>query len=127
MKKNKDRRNLFLIVLLAILTFISCDYVYDYTYEVTNKADSAIQIELNTLRIDSTYVIGVNETKILFITEHGLEGSKGPYFDDVSADLDKFIVTKNDTLISSKNYLDNSSWTFYEGIYSTTINNDEFK
>lgn len=121
--------NIFRLILLILTIFSlsACEYAYDYTYQVKNETDSELKIELKTFRIDSIYTIAVNETKVLFITDHGIEGSKGPYFDDVSVDLDKFIVTKNDTLVSSKNYLDNSSWNFENGLYSTTINNDEFQ
>ncbi len=116
-----------LFSLLTVLLLISCEYSYDYTYQVTNETESEIKIELETFRIDSIYSINANETQILFVTDHGTEGSKGPYFDNVTVDLDKLIVIKNDTLISSKNYLDNSSWNYNDGIYSTTITNDEFK
>ncbi|MDD2306749.1 MAG: hypothetical protein PHP53_18760 [Prolixibacteraceae bacterium] len=123
-----NTNNLKLIFLfLIIMALASCEYAYDYTYQVTNNNESEVKIELKTFRIDSVFTIEANETKILFITDHGVEGSKGPYFDNVTIDLDKFIVTKNDTLVSSKNYLDNSSWNFDNGLYSTTINNDEFQ
>ena len=120
--------NFRLIVLFVIsMSLSSCDSLYDYTYQVKNETDSEVKIELKTFHIDSIYTIGVNETKVLFITDHGVEGSKGPYFDNVSVDLKKIIVTKNDTVVSSKNYLDNSSWFFDNGLYYNIINNDEFK
>lgn len=121
--KNSEMTLLF----LSIISLNSCDYSYHYSYQVKNDTDSELKIELKTFQIDSTYTIAMNESKVLLITDHGIEGPKGPYFEDVSFDLDKFIVTKDDTLISSKNYLDNSSWNFDNGLYSSTINDDEFK
>jgi hypothetical protein len=123
MKINK----LGFILILSVLSLTSCDYAYDYTYEVTNDTDSEVKIKVQTFRIDSTYSISANETQILFVTDHGLEGSKGPYFEDVAEELDEFIVTKNDTLISTKDYLDNSSWNYDDGLYHTTIENNEFE
>jgi hypothetical protein len=131
MQKEKKTMNgnsyLVLAFFLAIFSLSSCEYVYDYTYQVKNETDSEISIEVKAHMIDSIYTIGVNETKILIITDHGVEGSKGPYFEDVSSDLQSFVVTKDDTIASSKNYLANSAWNFNEGLYSTIINKDEFK
>jgi len=121
-------RNLNTTVCFAILIFLnSCDYVYNYTYEVTNSTDGEINIELKTQSIDSVYSVSKDEKKVLFITDHGVEGSKGPYFEDVSFDLKIFTVTKSDTLKSTRNYLSNSSWTYNNGLYRTTITLEEFK
>jgi hypothetical protein len=61
------------------------------------------------------------------VTDHGVEGSKGPYFDDVSFDLKEFLVIQTDTVTSTIDYLVNSSWDFNEGLYETTITEEEFK
>lgn len=119
------RTNIFILGLLLIMS--GCDYAYDYSYTVTNKSDGQIKVYVKTLRIDSTFLILKDSTKVLFIDDHGIEGSKGPYFDDVTVDLDDFKVTKNDTLISTRDYLKNDAWTFKDGDYSTTVTNDEFK
>ncbi len=110
-----------------LILFSSCDYVYDYTYQLTNSTDSEIKIKLATYSIDSIYSISAHETKILFVTDHGVEGSKGPYFDDVSFDLKEFLVIQTDTVTSTIDYLVNSSWDFNEGLYETTITEEEFK
>ncbi len=123
MKINKLR----LILIICICSLISCDYIYDYTYKVTNDTNSEVKIKVKTFRIDSTYSISANETQILFVTDHGLESSKGPHFEDVANELDKFTVTKNDTLISTKDYLDNSSWNYDDGLYYATIEDSEFE
>ena len=123
MKINK----LGFILIISMWFLASCDYAYDYTYEVTNDTDSEIKIKVKTFRIDSTYSVSANETQILFVDDHGLEGSKGPYFEDVAEELDKFIVTKNDTLISTKDYLDNSSWDYNDGLYHATVDDNEFE
>ena len=114
-----------LIVIIFLLS--SCDAVYNYTYQVTNKTNSEIEIELKTFQIDTIYTIEKNVTKILFVTDHGVERPKCPYYRDVSYDLKKFNVMKNDTIISSKNYLDSASWSFNNGIYNAIIEPDEFK
>lgn len=123
MKLNK----LTLIIILPVLLLVSCDYSYEYTYQVTNNTDSKVKIKVKTYQFDSIYSIAADETQILFITDHGIEGSKGPYFENVSHDLDEFIVAKNDTLISSKDYLDNSSWKYDDGLYQATIEENEFE
>lgn len=61
----------------------------------------------------------------MYATDHGVEGSKGPYFEDVKDDLDVFTVTKGQ-LVSKRNYLSNDSWTFDKGDYRTTIMNSDF-
>lgn len=116
-----------LLLVISICSLCSCEYAYDYTYQVTNNTNAEVKTELKTFEIDSVYTIDIKETKALFVTWHGVEGSKGPYFEDVNRDLDYFVVTKNDTLISKRSYLNNSSWEFNEGLYSTTILNDEFE
>lgn len=119
------RTNIYILGLLLIIT--GCDYVYDYSYTVTNKSDTQIKVYVKTFRIDSTFLILKDSTKVLLIDDHGIEGSKGPYFDDVTVDLDDFKVIKNDTLISTRNYLKNDAWTYKDGDYSTTVKDDEFK
>lgn len=123
MKVNK----LGFILILSVWFLASCDYAYDYTYKVTNDTDSEVKIKVQTFRIDSTYSISANESQILFVTDHGLEGSKGPYFEDVAEELDEFIVIKNDTIISTKDYLDNSSWNYDDGLYHAMIEDKEFE
>jgi hypothetical protein len=122
---NYKMKTLFILLgLIVIMT--SCEYAYDYSYTVYNKTDTQIKVYVKTLRIDSTFTILKDSTKTLFVDDHGIEGSKGPYFANVTIDLENFIVTKNDTLTSKKNYLKNESWTFNKGDYSTTVTNDEF-
>ena len=116
-----------LFILLGLIVIItSCEYAYDYSYTVTNKSDAQIKVYVKTFRIDSTFNISKDSTKTLFVDDHGIEGPKGPYFDNVTEDLDNFTVTKNDTLASTKDYLKNESWTFKNGDYSTTVTNEEF-
>lgn len=117
--------NFFILGLLLIMS--GCEYVYDYSYTVANKSDGQIKVYVKTFRIDSTFTILKDSTKALFIDDHGIEGSGGPYFDDVTGDLDDFKVTKNETLISKRDYLKNDAWIFQDGDYSTTVTNDEFK
>jgi hypothetical protein len=119
------RTNFFILGLLLIMS--GCEYAYDYSYTVTNKSDGQIKVYVKTFRIDSTFSIAKDSTKKLFIDDHGIEGSKGPYFDNVTVDLDNFKVTKNDTIMSTRDYLKNDAWTFKNGDYSTTVTNDEFK
>jgi hypothetical protein len=104
-----------------------CEYAYDYSYTVTNKSDGQITVYVKTFRVDSTFSIPMDSTKILFIKDHGIEGSKGPYFRNVTEDLESFTVTKSDTLKSTRDYLDNEAWSFEKEDYSTTVTNDEFK
>ena len=123
------KRKYYRIGFMALLFLIgatSCEYSYSYSYIVTNKCDAPINVNIKTFKEDSVYEIGVNESKVLYVTEHGIEGSKGPYFRDVVMDLDVFLVEKNDTLKSNKDFLENDRWSFNKGNYSTTIINDDF-
>ena len=113
-----------LLGLIVIMT--SCEYAYNYSYTVTNKTDAQIKVYAKTFRIDSTFNISKDSTKTLFVGDHGIEGSKGPYFENVTVDLDNFKVIKNDTIMSTRDYLKNDAWTFKNGDYSTTVTNDEF-
>ncbi len=123
-----NKSALYLLMFTMVVSFSSCvDYGYDYSYRVSNQTNSEIKIEVKTVEIDSIYSVSSNETKILFVTDHGLEGPKGPYFADVASDLETFVVIKNDTLISTKNYLDNASWNYNDGVYSTTVEENEFE
>jgi hypothetical protein len=113
------------------LLMTSCEYGYDYSYKVINKVDSQIDVHVKTYKIDSTYSILKDSSKILFVTGHGIEGSHGPYFKDVKFDLQEFTVIKNDSLKSNKDYLQNEAWIFskepsYEGLYTTTVTTEEF-
>lgn len=115
------------VFILGLLLIISgCESVYYYSYTVTNKSDGQLNVYVKTSRIDSTFFIPQDSTKTLFIAHHGVENGMGPYFNDVTVDLDDFRVTKNDTLISTRDYLKNNTWTFKNGNYSTTFTEDEF-
>lgn len=119
----------FIIGLAFLMT--SCEYSYDYSYKVTNKSDSEISVYIKTFRIDTTFLILKDSAKVLVTSNHGIEGSHGPYFEDVKIDLDKFTVTKNDNLKSNRDYLKDDAWTFTKepyhiGLYSATVTNDEF-
>lgn len=117
----------YLFILGFLLIMWGCEYGYDYSYTVTNKSDGQIKVYVKTFRIDSTFSIPKDSTKKLFIANHGIEGSKGPYFENVTVDLDSFMVIRNDTSMSTRNYLKNDSWNFTKGDYSTTVTNDEFE
>ncbi len=115
------------VIIGMILIMTSCDYVYNYSYTVTNKTDAQIEVYVKTFQTDSTFIISKDSTKTLFVTDHGIEDSKGPYFSNVTEDLDNFKITKNDTLTSTRDYLKNESWTFDKGDYSTNVTDVEFK
>ena len=112
-----------------VLLFTSCEYGYDYSYRVTNMTDTLINVYAKTFLIDSTFIIPKDSTKVLLVTNHGIEGSRGPYFSDVNVDLDIFIIKKNDIITSKRDYLKNDAWSFNDndGVYSTIVTNEEFK
>ena len=84
-----------------------------------------MSIALKTYIIDTVIDLTRNGTKIVFMNEHGIEGSRGPYPGDVNFDLKIFTVTKGQTE-SSRDYLKNNNWAFKKGVYSTTITDEEF-
>lgn len=112
-----------LLISLGLLT--SCEYTYHYSYTVTNSTDTTISIHIKTYKADSVYTLPKDIKKTIYMTDHGIEGSKGPYFKDVNKDLNIFMVMKGQ-LNSRRNYLTNESWTFDKGNYRTTIINSDF-
>ena len=114
-----------IIIICTMFIVTSCDYCYIYRYVITNDTESCIVVDLETYNESVKYVIEKHETKIIFETTHGVQGSGGPFFKDVSFDLEKCVVSSNDT-ISNKNYLHNSSWIFVNGKYETIVTDDEF-
>lgn len=119
-------RFLYLLFPIVILiSFTSCEYSYPYRYVLTNNTDSLIYVHVKTYKIDSLYQMKSGEKKIIYETDHGIEGSRGPYFQDVNKDIMLFSVTKG-SLISHRDYLNNNSWYFEKGEYSSTVLNSEF-
>ena len=114
------------LLLLVIISLSACDFFYMYAYQATNATDVEMKIRVKTFYIDSVYTVAANETKELFTTIRGPEGMGGPFFREVSFDLYVFEVMKDVTVVSSKNYLDNSYWHYDDGLYSTVITDDEF-
>lgn len=100
---------LFSFIIGLVLLMTSCEYSYDYSYKLTNKSDSEISVNIKTFRIDTTFFILKDSSKVLVTSNHGIEGSHGPYFKNDKFDLDKFIVTKNDYVKSNRDYLMNDA------------------
>lgn len=119
-------KHLKLLVFITILiSCASCEYTYSYRYVLTNTTDSVISVHIKTYKTDSLYQVQSGEKKIIYETEHGIEGSKGPYFQDVNEDFNQLSVSKG-SLISNRNYLSNSSWLFEKGEYATSVLTTEF-
>jgi hypothetical protein len=113
------------------LCLTSCEYAYDYSYKLTNMADTKLDVHVKTFQIDTVFSISKDSTKVLFVKEHGIEGPHGPYFKDVKFDLKEFTVIRNGTQKSTTDYLRNDAWTFskepyHQGLYSTIITTDDF-
>ncbi|MEO8111788.1 MAG: hypothetical protein ABI594_17205 [Ginsengibacter sp.] len=116
---------IIILILLSARLISSCEYAYTYSYSVTNSSDTTVDVKIKTVRIDSVFKLTKDDTKILFMTEHGIEGAKGPYSRDVNKDLIIFTVTKGQ-LQSKRDYLKNNNWAFEKGVYSAIITNAEF-
>ena len=112
-------------ILLSVGLLTSCEYAYTYSYSVTNSSDTTIDIKVKAYITDSVFKVAKDETKILFMKDHGIEGPKGPYARDVNKDLNIFTVTKRQ-IQSNRDYLKNNNWSFEKGVYSTIITNAEF-
>ncbi len=104
----------------------SCTYPYDYTYQVTNQSDADITVVYEVSYGDYTKTIKRDSTAVILETNHGGEDAGGPYFDDVNKDLHAMKVYQYDTLLSHRDYLRNESWTYNNGLYSTTVTDSEF-
>ena len=113
--------------LLIVFLFSSCEYVQVYNYEVENKTNFELLIELDVYQGDTTLVVGPNETMIIYENSHFPEG-KNPRFHDVSEDLFQMEVTLTDSvpIVSSRDYIINSSWQYCDGKYTATVRNSEF-
>jgi hypothetical protein len=114
----------FLILILGGL-LVSCEYAFTYSYSVTNSSDTTVDVRIKTNKIDSVFDLTKDETKIVYMTDHGTQSSKGPHFRDVKEDLKIFTVSKGQAQ-SRRDYLKNSNWNFEKGVYSTVITDDEF-
>jgi hypothetical protein len=117
-------------VLVSLIIFLfGCEYGYDYSYLVINRAGSDIRIHFSTFREDSVMMIPADSSRVIILFSHGIEGPKGPYIADKKVDLDTFEVTIGDSLHTNKNYLDNHSWRFDSGNgrYSAIVTMEEFE
>lgn len=130
--------NLKGLILGLAMVFMSCDSSYDYTYQLTNDSNSQIRIsftrgENSSLDIlagsylDTTIILKERETRTLYLLSHGVEGPSGPYFDDVNKDIKNVTVKNSDSLLSKKDYTNNTSWKFVDGLYMSSIRSEEFK
>ncbi len=114
------------ILVLFMCSLVSCSWEYSHSYQVTNSSDSTIHVRVvSRYKTDSTFQIAVNETKTVLVTVHNGDKS-GPVFVDVGVDLDQMQISQ-DTFRSQRNYLNNASWTFKEGVYSTSVTQPEFQ
>jgi hypothetical protein len=117
------------IVLLS-LTINSCERGYHYSYNLFNNTDSIIYVNFKTGFNDTIIVVKPNETKEIFTTYHGLEGSRGPYKRDVKDDIYDISI-KRGSKLSYNNYRKNELWTFekksdFKAVYEAVVTNAEF-
>jgi hypothetical protein len=87
-----------LIPAIISTALVSCDYVYDYQYQVTNHSDTTIALRRTNYGIDTTIFIDAGSTQVVVAKSHGVEGRGGPFFRDVNLDFDTIIVTKKECL-----------------------------
>ena len=135
-------RSIFLLgFMFSAIIFSSCclgDKVGNYEYAVTNNSDSPITVvissnTLTTLSLVNTFTINVGESATVLSTEGPIVSACDDLeFDEnrIESDLLEMIVTNQDSLISSRNYLSRLEWDYEEGdelsIYTITTNEDEF-
>lgn len=117
----------FVFVLAA---FSSCEQGYSYNYILTNNTDTTITVFIKTFSQDTTFTFLPGETKNIFSTFHGMEGSGGPFLSEVKFDLDKIIIKKGER-ISLKDYLKTKSWKFIKkdkikAEYKSIVTDSEF-
>ena len=117
------------LAVFACMLISSCDYVYDYQYIVQNKSRSEIVVTLsatNFPQLDTIYFISTNQNILIYETGHGIEPAGGPFFDDVKNDLSEIVIKNIDSVMSNRNFRENSNWDFNGGTYSTTITDADF-
>lgn len=125
-----------LLTLLSIssLFFLlsSCDCEYDYTYEVKNKSSSTIKVKWETVDFISSDLIDSVEiapgnTQILFMTAHGIEPCRtGPFYQEIDGDLVSFTITKDDSVVTKLDYMDDTPWLYEDGLYKAVIADSAF-
>ncbi len=123
------KMKLKLLTIFILFCFTSCDYYYGREYVVYNFSDFNIEVDLfvNEVPIvDTIYTIETNEFLTIHRTPLGNGRSAGD-FTDVDNDLTEITIRVNDSLISSKNYLENSSWDFFDSTFTAEITNAEFE
>ncbi|HEY5462636.1 MAG TPA: hypothetical protein VIJ95_05210 [Hanamia sp.] len=120
----------FIVFVLVLITFSSCEQGYSYNYILTNNTDTTITVFIKTFSQDTTFTFLPRETKNIFSTFHGMEGFGGPFESEVKFDLDRIIIKKGKK-ISLKDYRKTESWKFIKkdksiAEYKSIITNSEF-
>jgi hypothetical protein len=122
------------LLLFPLIVFLlsSCDCVYNYTYEVENQSSSTIKVKweasdfvgmgpLDSLEIEP------GNTSALFSTGHGIEPCRtGPFFRDVNQMFIAITITKDDTIVSKLDFLENAQWNFDDGLYTAAVADSAF-
>ena len=118
------------MLLIVCLELNACEQGYSYNYILTNKTDTVITVNIKTLAKDTTFILLADETKNIFSTFHGMEGSGGPFLSPVRFDLERVIIKKGKK-ISLKDYRNIKSWQFikisnYKAEYKAIVTDSEF-
>ena len=130
MKTTKINKFKMFFFALALLNISCHDEDALYEYQVVNSTNFEIKVDvLATLNAftDTTYTIGAQQSKIIYYTSHGVEGSGAPYFQDVAVDLQTIKIRKNDTIVSNRDYRQNNNWQYSGAFYKATVTEEEFQ
>ena len=133
----KNLQTSLFYVLATVLLFSSCclgDKVAEYDYRITNNSETAITVEVdanelqaNTFETQFTIEVGATQS-VLMTTGAIVSACEDLEYSDekIETDLEGLAVMNQDSITSSRNYLDGDEWNFNEGVYTITVEQSEF-
>ncbi len=121
----------------SILFFSSCclgDKVAEYDYLITNNSETTITVEIDANELEantfeSLFTIEAGETRSILMTSGAIVNAcqNLSYSEDkINTDLEGITVMNQDSIVSSRDYLDGNEWMFDQGIYTVTVEQAEF-
>ncbi|MEZ4804644.1 MAG: hypothetical protein R2852_03955 [Bacteroidia bacterium] len=95
-------------------------------YRIINTCDQHIDVYYKTASEEITRQVESGETVDLFVLFRKDPGPDGPYVHDVDLDIIDFKVTRADSLVSSRNFRSNETWSYDNGTFTSVVTNAEF-
>jgi len=116
-----------MIAIIVVVGFSSCEYFYDYTFEVRNTSSDTIAVTVRQMGGSETILIRGEESVIVHTEQGGPEGCCKPSDKDMLRVFDGFEVRRSDAEVSKRDYLSSDAWFFNDGVYRAYVTDAEFQ